>query len=98
MKLLDDVFSDVMEETLRARAMWRAEFDNQNTLNDWIAFTNIYLGKASSMGASKEEVVRGLRKAAGLVMNALVRAENDMLAPRHYDGKQRPVSPPEIGG
>lgn len=95
-KTLSDVAVDVMNEVDRAREMWGTTFDDKNTLNDWIAYTNIYLANASTMGASPETVKRGLRKAAGLVLSALYQAENDLLAPRHYDGALRPDSLPEV--
>ena len=95
-----DVNCGVLDEVNRARHMWGVaedgSFDNQNTLNDWAAYINIYLGKATSMGASRETVIKDLRKAAGLAVSALYYAENDLLAPRHYDGKPRPESLPEI--
>ena len=87
MKTLQDVSALVLAEAARAQAQWGTSFDEKNTLNDWAAYINIYLGHATGMGASKEEVVRGLRKAAGLTLAALLYAENDALAPRHYDGQ-----------
>ncbi len=102
MKTLQDVSALVLAEVARAQAQWGTSLgpycaiDEKNTLNDWAAYINIYLGHATGMGASKEEVVRGLRKAAGLTLAALLYAENDALAPRHYDGQERPASLPEI--
>lgn len=96
MKSIGEVADEVVSEVIRARAMWGTEFDEKNTLNDWVAFVNIYLANASKMGATSDEVKKGLRKAAGLVLSALYMAENDILAPRHYDGKPRPESSPEI--
>lgn len=97
MKSIQEVAVNVMDESIRAREMWGAAFDEKNTLNDWAAYVNIYLGKATSMGATPEEVKRGLRKAAGLVLSALCQAENGGFAPRHYDnGQPRPASLPEI--
>lgn len=96
MKTIQAVTGEVLLEVMRAHEQWGTKFDEKNTLNDWIAYINIYLGKASSMGASKETVKKELRKAAGLAMSALFHAENESLAPRHYDGQLRPESLPEI--
>jgi hypothetical protein len=96
MKLLADIEAEVMAEVRRAQDMWVADFDEKNTLSDWAAYINIYLGKATSIGAPHEVVVRDLRKAAGLALNALFYAENNLLAPRHFDGAPRPLSLPEI--
>ena len=96
MKTIQEVAENTVREVLRAREQWGTTFDKKNTLNDWAAYVNIYLGKATSMGASAEEVKKQLRKAAGLVLSALYHAENGILAPRHYDGQPRPSSLPEI--
>jgi hypothetical protein len=84
-KSLEQVSQVVLDEVLRARALWGVEFDLLNTLNDWAAYINIYLGKATAMRASADEVKTNLRKAAGLVLSALYHAENGTVAPRHYD-------------
>jgi hypothetical protein len=90
------IANNVGSEVLRAREQWGVDFDSKNTLNDWVVYVNIYLAKATAMGASEEEVKKGLRKAAGLVFSALYHAENGGFAPRHYDGQARPQSLPEI--
>jgi hypothetical protein len=91
---LTEVLSDVHSEVERARAQWGTAFDERNTLNDWITYINIYLGRAATMGASPEEVERNLRKAVGLAVSAL--CWSGTFAPRHYDSQQRPKSLPDI--
>lgn len=93
---IEQIADDAVKEVLRARKQWGTAFDEKNTLNDWTTYIGIYTGKAASMGISKDEVVTNLRKAAGLVLSALYHAQNDKLAPRHYDGQPRPESLPEI--
>jgi len=93
---LEELSENVLQEVLRARQQWGTDFDLKNTLNDWAAYTNIYVASATKMGASKAEVVTDLRKAAGLLLSALYHAKNDLLAPRHYDGQARPESLPDI--
>ena len=95
-KTIDELANDVAREVHRARVQWGIDFDMKNTLNDWTTYIGIYTGQAAKMGASKDEVVTNLRKAAGLALLALFHAENDILAPRHYDGQPRPESLPEI--
>lgn len=92
----EELSNSVLAEVQRAKEMWPGDFDDKNTLNDWATFINIYFGRAAAMGTSKEDVVKNIRKAAGLALNALYYAENGLLAPRHYDGQPRPVSPPDI--
>jgi hypothetical protein len=91
-----EVLAQVVQEVQRAREMWGTRFDEKNTLNDWIAYVSIYLGRAAVMGTPKEEVKKNIRKAAALVFSALYWAENDSLAPRHYDDEPRPTSLPDI--
>jgi hypothetical protein len=95
-KTLEAVSELVLKEVLRARKQWGTSFDEKNTLNDWCAYVNIYLGNAAKIGGTLEEVKTNLRKAAGLVLSALYWAENDALAPRHYDNQPRPKSLPEV--
>jgi hypothetical protein len=95
---LQETGQRAIDEAERARQQWGTSFDLKNTLNDWAAYINIYLSKATAMGASKEEVNSGLRKAAGIAISALYHAENGLLVPRHYDGQERPESLPEIEG
>lgn len=85
MKSIYEVGGNVICESIRAREIWGLAFDEKNTLNDWAAYMNLYIGKATAMGATPEEVKRNLRKAGGLVLSALYQAENGGFAPRHYD-------------
>lgn len=96
MKTVKETADEIVAEVERAEKMWGTDFDSKNTLNDWAAYINIYLGKAAVMGASKDEVVKNLRKAAGLTLTVLRWTEADALAPRHYDGQSRPDSLPEV--
>jgi hypothetical protein len=96
MKTIQETANDIALEVERAEQQWGTSFDLNNTLNDWAAFSNIYMGDAAKMGASKESIVKNVRKAAGILLSALRYAEADMLCPRHYDGQQRPESLPEI--
>ena len=95
-KSLIELGQNVVEEVVRARKQWGTEFDLKNTLNDWTAYIVSYTSAAAKMGASKDDVVKNLRKAAGLALSALYHAENDLLAPRHYDSQERPKSLPDI--
>jgi ABC-type phosphate transport system ATPase subunit len=85
MKYLEDSATEAVDEAYRARAKWGLKFDAANTLNDWITYTVSYMSRASRMDNTREQVIEDLRKAAGLALNALNAAENDKLAPRHYD-------------
>jgi len=65
---------------------WGTDFDNRNTVNDWATYTNLYLGRATSMGATKETQRLGILKAAAILVAALETFDrNDGFANRHYD-------------
>jgi hypothetical protein len=90
------VLLDLGLEVQRAKEMWGEEFDQKNTLNDWITYNNIYASKAAEMDRTVEEQEKYLRKAAGLLINALVMLKSTGFAPRHYENQTRPKSLPEI--
>lgn len=91
-----DILVDLGQEVERAKKQWGEEFDRKNTLNDWVTYTNIYTSKAAEMDRTIEEQEKYLRKAAGLLINAIVMLKTTGLAPRHYEGQTRPLSLPEV--
>lgn len=89
---IEQISEDVTNESRQARVRWGTAFDNKNTINDWVTYVSIYTSRAAAMGVPKAEVVSNLRKAGGLIMSALFYAENDLLAPRHYDEQPVPLA------
>ena len=94
---MNTVLEEIGAEIKRAKAQWGQDFDDKNTLNDWVTYVDIYLGKAAAMGATPDEIRRNLRKAAGLAVSAFIQFTNKGFAPRHYEKQARPKSLPEIG-
>lgn len=90
------ILNSIWLEIERGKKEWGEEFDRKNTLNDWIVYTNIYLGRAAQMGTTIEDQEMNLRKAAGLLINAMDMLKREGFAPRHYEGQDRPKSLPEI--
>lgn len=90
------ILESIWKEVARAKNQWGEKFDRANTLNDWVAYTNIYLGQAVRMGATVEEQETNLRKAAGLLISAIDMLKREGFSPRHYEGLDRPKSLPEI--
>jgi len=85
---LDRIYEDVKAELNYANERWGTEFDDKNTLNDWINYIGIYLGQAGSIGTPKEEQRVQMVKALGLCMSAINSFDrNDGWAPRHYEDK-----------
>jgi hypothetical protein len=93
---VDHVLAEIGLEVERARTQWGAEFDRRNTLNDWVAYTTGYLADAISTSASMGQQEEALRKAAGLLVSALVMLKTEGFAPRHYEGQTAPKSLPEV--
>jgi len=97
MAMSETIFDEIIKECARAGKMWGSDFDDNNTLNDWITYVVMYLGKAAYHGATPNEVHKNLIKAAGLLISAIgTELDNEGFAPRHYDGQSRPKSMPEI--
>ena len=82
---IDATFERVKTELIYADEKWGTEFDDKNTLSDWVAYTINYIGQATRMDATEEGKVVALRKAIGLLTNALVRIETQTMAKRHFD-------------
>lgn len=81
------LFREVTEErAYQDRKAWGKAFDDRNTVNDWAAYTNIYLARATSMKATPAEQRTGILKAAAILVAALQTFDsNEGFLPRHYD-------------
>jgi hypothetical protein len=79
----------VLEEAVDAANLWGDDFDELNTINDWVIYTMRYLGNATRMGNTYTEQRAHLVKAGGLILNALrvsyARYPAAGFEPRHYD-------------
>lgn len=83
-----NIFRDIEAELSYARGKWGTEFDNKNTLNDWVAYTMMYATDAAKMATPSHRVRPLLVKAAGLLISAIDRLdENGKFAPRHYEDR-----------
>lgn len=77
----------LLEELSYAAQKWGHVFDDQNTLNDWVAYVMIYCSNAALMDMRDDPAaIRAqLIKAAGLCLNAAAHVRTERIAPRHYD-------------
>ncbi len=76
----------VLERERQDLKTWGTAFDDSNTINDWAAYTNIYLARATSMKATPAEQRTGILKAAAILVAALQAFDsNEGFLPRHYD-------------
>jgi len=80
------IFGEMLAEQVTAERRWTLDFDDKNTLNDWVIYITQYASSAAKFGNTKEETRDQLIKAGGLVIAALKALErNDGFPKRHYD-------------
>ena len=83
---MDTILEEIKKERAYQERKWGTEFDDKNTLNDWVAYTNQYMSISVKMGASEEERREGFLKAASILVAAIESLDrNNGFAPRHYD-------------
>ena len=88
---LETVIRDLVVELDYAKK-WGDEFDEKNTINDWVVFINMYASDAAKLEISDKnsksqknlEVRKKLIKAMGLCYNAIKHLDRGGHAPRHY--------------
>ena len=88
------IIEDIERERDYSSPRWDEEFDNKNTINDWAAYVNNYLARATAMKTAQEpheawrdRQRKSLVKAASLCISALEAFDRrgGGNAPRHYD-------------
>jgi len=86
-KFADAEIKAVRAESNHSAKKWGEEFDEQNTLNDWAAYANVYVGRALDMDNinNRNAQYRALIKAANLLLTAATRVRRRALKARHYD-------------
>lgn len=86
-------FSKAREGKVPGEAGWSHEFDDHNTLSDWVAYITDYAGRAAN-SSNFSESRKNLVKAATLACAALEAWDrNKGFPPRHFDKVM--VFPPE---
>ncbi len=67
---------------------WEVEFDDCNTLNDWVTYITFYTGQAARMDVPPEDQRKNMLKAATLAVTAVESFDrNGQFAPRHYEDR-----------
>lgn len=85
-------FNALDRELRYAWSKWGGEFDDKNTINDWIAYATLYMGDAAKIENKDDQVTQYgfLLKAAGLLLTAAARVRQNRIAGRHYEGQEFP--------
>ena len=81
-----EIFNKIDEERTYQENKWGVEFDDQNTINDWVTYINQYASHAARMNVGVDHVEENLIKVAALAVAALEAIDrNGGLPNRHYD-------------
>ena len=84
----EQIFEEINKERDYQDQKWGTEFDDRNTLNDWVTYISIYLARAADMGNIHDPEKQRLYmlKVASLAVVALETFDrNNGFAPRHYE-------------
>jgi len=85
---LNAVLEEIRIEREYQDQQWGTEFDDNNTLNDWVTYITIYTGQAARMDVPPENQRKNMLKAATLAVAAVASFDrNGQFAPRHYEDR-----------
>lgn len=80
------IINEIFAELDYTNDKWGDEFDNENTLNDWVTYICMYATDAAKMTTPPTEQRKKLLKAAGLAVSSLISLDrNGSFRPRHYE-------------
>lgn len=77
----------VRSEVQYAEETWGREFDDKNTMNDWVTYITMYASDAAKIVHMDDQdyQYRMMIKVAGLALNAAQRIRTNDISDRHYD-------------
>ena len=85
---LQTVLKEICVECEYQDGMGGVEFDDCNTLNDWVTYIAIYTGQAARMDVLLKDQRKNMLKAATLAVAAIASFDrNGQFAPRHYEDR-----------
>ena len=80
------IINEILDERKYQDTKWGQEFDDKNTLNDWITYVNVYLAKAAMEFNDTEFQRKRMIQAVSILVAALETFDrNKQFASRHYD-------------
>lgn len=80
------ILREVSEERKYQHSKWENDFDDKNTLNDWVANVTHYLAQSSSMVSQPTQQRKHMLKVATLAIAALEAFDrNEGFPARHYE-------------
>lgn len=82
------IINEIFAELDYANEKWGAEFDDENTLNDWVTHICMYAGDAAKITAPPSEQRAKLIKSASIAISALIALDhNGGFRARHYESE-----------
>ena len=85
-EMLEKVLEELKNERCYACDKWGNDFDDANTLNDWVSYICMYAGDSAKMFTQPEDSYILLKKVAGLAVSAMMAyRRNGKWAERHYE-------------
>ena len=89
-----DIFAKIDKEREHQDQTWGHEFDDKNTVNDWLTYMAIYQARAAEMDRETkvldiDQVKKNVLKSItiGVAMLETIERNENSIAPRHYDRK-----------
>jgi hypothetical protein len=83
---LKDALDAVESERVYQENRWGSDFDDKNTVNDWVSYITAYAGRAVQADTPKDAYIQ-LMKVGTLAVAAMESFNrNNGFPPRHYDG------------
>jgi len=84
--VMEEILNKILNEHDDAFRKWGTDFDDKNTLNDWVSYICRYASSAAEDQITNEESAKRLCKAAGLIVSSLEALDkNGNWADRHYE-------------
>ncbi len=84
--ILNEILEDLKKERCYSCDKWGNDFDDANTLNDWVAYICMYAGDSAKMKTPAEDSYIFLKKVANLAISAMhAYKRNGKWSDRHYE-------------
>lgn len=84
--MAEGIIEEIRQERGYQDSQWGHDFDDKNTLNDWVTAVNQYMAKASGIDVSPEDQRKYMLKAGAIIVASLESFDrNNGFAPRHFE-------------
>lgn len=81
-----DIVTDIIKELEYQKTIWGKEFDDKNTVNDWVTYIVHYASKAAMDSKTVDKQREAMVKTATLAISAVQAFDrNNEFADRHYE-------------